>query len=72
MLGTLLGALVPNILYNYTLHTQADFPGGSVVKNLRANAGEAGSTPRLGRCPEEENSNLLQYSCLGNPIDRGD
>ena len=30
-----------------------------------------GSIPELGRFPEEENGNPLQYSCLGNPIDRG-
>ena len=40
------------------------FPGGLVVKNPPANAGDAGSV--LG----EGNGNLLQYSCLGNPLDR--
>ena len=43
---------------------------GSVVKNLPANAGNVGSVPRLGRSPREGNDNLLQYSCLGNPMDR--
>ena len=33
------------------------------------NAGEAGSIPRSGRFPGEENGNPLQYSCLGNPMD---
>ena len=47
------------------------FPGGSVVKNLPANAGDVGSIPGLGRSPGEENSNPLQYSCLENPTDRG-
>ena len=42
-----------------------------VVKNLSANAGDAGWIPGLGRFPEEGNGNLLQYACLGNPIDRG-
>ena len=46
------------------------FPGGSVVKNLPANAGVAGSVPGLGRSPGEGNGNPLQYSCLGNPMDR--
>ena len=41
------------------------FPGGSVVKNLPANAGNTGSIAVLGRSPEEGNGNLLQYSCLG-------
>ena len=46
------------------------FPGGSVVKNPSANAGDAGSNSGLGRSPEEGNGNPLQYSCLGNPMDR--
>ena len=47
------------------------FPGGSVVKNLPANAGDAGSMPESGRSPEEGKDNPLQYSCLGNSVDRG-
>ena len=48
-------------------------PGGSVVKNLPANAGatrDMGSIPGLGRCPGVGNGNPFQYSCLGNPMDR--
>ena len=47
------------------------FPGGSVVKNPPASAGDEGSSPGSGRCPGEGNGNLLQYSCPGNPMDRG-
>ena len=47
------------------------FPGGSVVKNLSANAGDASSILGLGRSPGEGNGNPLQYSCLENPTDRG-
>ena len=47
------------------------FPGGSVVKNLPVNVGDAGLIPGLGRSPGEGNGNPLQYSCLGNPMDRG-
>ena len=47
------------------------FPGGSVVKNPPAKAGDVGSIFDLGRSPGEGNGNLLQYSCLGNPVDRG-
>ena len=47
------------------------FPGGSVVKNLPAVAGDVGLLPGLGRSPGEGSGNLLQYSCLGNPMDRG-
>ena len=49
------------------------FPGGTVVKSLPANAGDvgdAGSIPRLGRSLGGGNGNSLQYSCLGNPMDR--
>ena len=50
---------------------QGCFPGGSVVKNLLANARDAGSIPRSGRFPGEENGNPLQCSCLENPRDGG-
>ena len=45
-----------------------------MVKNLPTSAGEArdiGSISGLGRSPEVGNSNLLQYSCLENSMDRG-
>ena len=45
-----------------------------VVKNLPASAGDArdmGSIPGLGRSPGVRNGNLLQYSCLENPMDSG-
>ena len=42
-----------------------------MVKNLPANVADTGSIPGLGRSPGEGNGNPLQYSCLGNPIDRG-
>ena len=47
------------------------FPHNSVVKKLPANAGESGSTPGSGRSPGGGNGNPGQYSCLGNPMDRG-
>ena len=50
------------------------FPGGTVVKNLPANAGDtrnAGSILWLERSPGVGNSNPLQYSCLENSMDRG-
>ena len=47
------------------------FPGISVVKNLPANARDIGSVPGLGISTGEGNGNPLQYSCLGNPVDRG-
>ena len=47
------------------------FPGGSVVKNLPANAESMGSILGLGRSPEEGNGNPLQFSCLGNSTDSG-
>ena len=50
------------------------FPGVTVGKNLPASAGDSGdasSIPGSGRSPGEGNGNALQYSCLGNPMDRG-
>ena len=50
------------------------FPDGSVVKNPPASAGDArdlGPIPGSGRFPGERNGNPLQYSCLGNLMDRG-
>ena len=47
------------------------FPGGSVVKNPPANAGDVGSTPRSRRSPGIGNGNPFQYSCLENSMDRG-
>ena len=54
-----------------SLSNTHDYHGGSMVKNLSANAGDVGSIPGLGRSPGEGNGNPLQYSCLGNPMDRG-
>ena len=48
-----------------------DFLGGSVVENLPANARDTDSIPELETSPGEGNGNQLQYSCLGNPTDRG-
>ena len=46
-------------------------PGSSVVKILPADAAEVNLIPGLGRSPRKGNGNPLQYSCLGNPVDRG-
>ena len=59
------GCLLPFLMYPHW------YIGGSLVKNPPANAGDVGSIPGLGRSPGEGNGNSLQYSCLGNHIDRG-
>ena len=48
------------------------FPGGSDGKQSACNAGDLDSIPGLGRSPGEGNGYPLQYSCLENPMDRGD
>ena len=58
----------PTLFYPILLYS---FPGGSVVKNPPANAGDMGSIPGSGRSPERVNGNPLKYSCLENPMDRG-
>ena len=50
------------------------FPGAAVVKNLTASVADArdtGSIPGSGRSPGGGNGNPLQYSCLGNAMDKG-
>ena len=50
------------------------FPGGSMIKESACNAGDtgdAGLIPGLGRSPRGGPDNLLQYSCLENPMERG-
>ena len=50
------------------------FPGGAVVKNPPASAGDTrdvGCIPGSGRSPGEGNGNPLQDSCLENPMGRG-
>ena len=49
------------------LNQYLGFPCGLEVKNLPVNAGDMGS----GRSPGGGKGNPLQYSCLGNPVDRG-
>ena len=52
------------IIYLFPYH------GGSDSKESACNVGDLGSVPRSGRFPGEGNSNLLQYSCLENSMDR--
>ena len=60
------------VIYQYNILVYVrDFPGGSVVKNQPANAGNTGSIPGLGRSPGEGNGYLLQFPCLENPMNRG-
>ena len=47
------------------------FPGGAEVKVSACNVGDLGSIPGSGRSPGEGKGNLLWYSCLENPMDRG-
>ena len=59
----------------FILYIYKGFPGGSALKNLPANAedaGDVGSIPGSVRSPGEGNGNSLQYACLENPMDRGD
>ena len=53
------------------LHIYMGFPRGSVGKESTCSAGHPGSIPGSGRSPGGGHGNLLQYSCLKNPMDRG-
>jgi len=48
-----------------------DFPDGLDGKESACNVGDQGSIPGSGRSPGEGNGNPLQYSCLGNLMNRG-
>ena len=48
-----------------------NFPGGSNGKASAYNAGDPGLIPGSGKSSGEDSGNPLQYSCLGNPMDRG-
>ena len=58
------------VSFSVYVHNCWGFPGGSVLKNLLANAKDMILTPGWGRSPEEGNGNPLQYSCLKNPTGR--
>ena len=49
------------------LHATCGLPSGSDGKESICNVGDLGSIPGLGRFPEGEHGNLLQYCCLENP-----
>ena len=53
------------------LELLSGFPGGSVSKETACKEGDVGSISGSGRLPGEGNGNPPQYSCLGNPMDRG-
>jgi len=58
-------------IYTIYIHTMG-FPGGLVIKNTSVNARDMSLIPGLGRSPGEGMvGNLLQFSCLENPTDRG-
>ena len=63
-----MGSITPNLEITTLLF---GLPSGLAVKNSPANVGDTVLIPGSGRSPAEGNGNLLQYSRLGNPMDRG-
>ena len=55
----------------YSHYSQAWASQAQVVKNPPVSAGDLGLIPESGRSPGEGKGNPLQYSCLGNVMDRG-
>ena len=64
MLLTLKVSSFSSFVFNMGIIIKIGFPGGSVVKNPPANAGDLGSISGSGRVPGEGNGNPFQYSCL--------
>ena len=60
-----------DIHFDYEMIQNTSFNFGGASLNPPVNAGDMGLIPGLGRFPGERNGNPLQYSCLGNPMDRG-
>jgi len=58
-------------LYVLLLALREGFPGGSLLKDPPVKARDSGLILGLGRSPGGGNGNPLQYSCLGNSMDRG-
>ena len=73
MLSCCTGLLHEDILESYLLviHINIGLPWWFSGKDLPANAGDTGLIPGSGRFPGGGNGNPLQYSCLGNSMDRG-
>ena len=66
--------LFPKIIPHQKLRSSYSllgFPGGSVINNPPANAGDAGSIPGSGRHRGVGSIHPLQHSCLENPMNRG-
>ena len=57
---------------NTVIYSFSGFPHSSLGKESACNAGDLGSILGSGRSPGEGNGNPFQYSCLENPMDRGD
>ena len=58
-------------IYIY-IYIYMDFPGGSNGKESACSVGDPSLIPESGKSSGEGNGNPLQYSCLGNSMDRGD
>ena len=56
---------------HFTSPSITGFSGDSTIKNLLANAGDMCLIPGSARSPARRNGNPFQYSCLGNPMERG-
>ena len=72
--GSLCRGMHINFHKRFTYSDNKGFPGGISGKESACNAGDerdAWSIPGLGRFPGGQNGNLLQYTCLENPVDRG-
>ena len=59
------------VIFNILFYIAVGFPDGLGGEETACSAGDLGSIPGSGRSAREENGNPFQYSCLGNPMDKG-
>ena len=63
---------VPYSIISYSMNSRMGLPQWLSGKESACKTGDMTSIPTVGRFPGEGNGNPLQYSYLGNPMDRGD
>ena len=70
-IGKVASCMGVTVIHDSAFGSSSGLPRWLSGKESACNAGDAHSVPGLGRSTGKGNGNPLQYSCLGNPMDRG-